>query len=331
MSFAHDFPFDPTGGYTPEQLLNLKVELEEPADFARFWQQTFRSAMSRPLNWTMQPSQSHPGDDKTEVFDIAFDSCYGSKPGNRVGGWLTLPRGRPVLRGAVCTHGYGGRDAPDLNPLLPADADAAVIFPVLSGLPTRSLFPQEGIGDEGSSKHVLVGIDHRDSYIHRFCVMDVWRAASVLLEAAPALNGTGLDYIGGSFGGGIGALALPWDKRFSRAHLGVPSFGNHPLRLGIPCSGSGEAVRLYAQAHPEIARDVLPYFDAALAARHITIPVHVEAAFFDPAVTPVGQYSVYHSLGGEKKLFAISAGHFVHRGTPVEQERLFKQIRDFLA
>ena len=51
-----------------------------------------------------------------------------------------------------------------------------------------------------------------------------------------------LDYMGISFGGGIGALALPWDERFHRAHLNVPSFGHHPLRLTLPepdTTGSG--------------------------------------------------------------------------------------------
>lgn len=337
MSFAHDFPFDPTGGYTPEQLLNLQVELTEPDDFTCFWLETHELAMVRPLRWSMHPSTSHPGNADTEVFDIEFDSLLGE--GNRVGGWLTKPRNRPAKRAVVLTHGYGGREDPDLAPPLPANADAAVIQPVLSGQPTRSFYPQLGIPGPDSAlhqaaaptcpHHVLYGIESRETYIHRFCAIDIWRAASVLHEAVPETRDTELDYIGGSFGGGMGAMALPWDKRFTRAHLGVPSFGNHPLRLQIPCTGSGEFVRLYAQKHPQIISEVLPYFDAALHARQIKIPVHVECAFFDPAVTPVGQFSVYHSLGGEKKLFAASSGHFEHSGTLAEQLRLRTSIQTF--
>jgi cephalosporin-C deacetylase len=29
-------------------------------------------------------------------------------------------------------------------------------------------------------------------------------------------------------------MALPWDDRFQRAYLEVPSFGNHPLRVQMP-------------------------------------------------------------------------------------------------
>ena len=73
-----------------------------------------------------------------------------------------------------------------------------------------------------------------------------------------------------SFGGGVGALALPWDDRFGAAHLNLPSFGHYPLRLTMPCIGSGEAVRRYHAEHPDVL-DVLRYFDAATAATRIEI------------------------------------------------------------
>jgi cephalosporin-C deacetylase len=301
MPLLHSYPFDPTGGYSPDQLLHLKPVIEEPADFADFWRASFEEAMRAPLDWSIKPSV-HPGNDVYEVFDLE----YAGMLGNRIGGWLTKPRRQPVRRGMLIGHGYGGRDAPDLAP--PADG-VATIQPVCTGLPTRSL--HVGIPSEAGG-HVRHGISQRETYVHRFCVMDHWRAASVLHEAVPESRPR-LDYLGGSFGGGIGALTLPWDTRFHSAFLCVPSFGNHPVRLELPCVGSGESLRLLAQCQPEI-REVLAYFDAAIAARHTTIPVIVAAAAFDPAVPPAGQYSVYHALGGPKELFALTAGH--HDGYP---------------
>ncbi|MBC8040942.1 MAG: acetylxylan esterase [Opitutaceae bacterium] len=315
MSLPHSCPFDPTGGYSPEELLALRPVIEEPADFAAFWRATFAEALAAPLDWSIKPS-AHPGNADHVVFDIEFAGLLG----NRIGGWLTQPRNVPVTRGLLIGHGYGGRDAPDLAPPV---ADAATIQPVCTGLPTRSL--HTGIPSQGG-EHVLHGIDRRETYVHRHSVMDLWRAASVLHEAVPASRSR-LDYLGGSFGGGIGALALPWDDRIRSAYLCVPSFGNHPLRLQLPCNGSGEAFRLLAQKRPEL-RSVLSYFDAALAARHITIPVLVAAAAFDPSVPPAGQYSVYHSLGGPKELFQLTAGHF--DGYP-GQSREDLEIRTALA
>ncbi len=319
MSLSHDLPFDPTGGYSPEALLALKPVIEEPADFAAFWRATFDEAMRAPLDWSVKPS-AHPGNADHQVFDIEFAGLLG----NRIGGWLTKPRNRPISRGLLIGHGYGGRDTPDLAPPV---AGAATIQPVCTGLPTRSL--HRGIPSQGG-EHVLHGIDRRETYVHRHSVMDLWRAASVLHEAVPASRPR-LDYLGGSFGGGIGALALPWDDRIRSAYLCVPSFGNHPLRLQLPCNGSGEAVRLLAQRQPEI-RNVLAYFDAALAARHTHKPVFVSAAAFDPAVPPAGQYSVFNSLAGPKELYPLTAGHFDgYPGQSREDLEIQNALRRFFA
>jgi cephalosporin-C deacetylase len=316
--FIHDRPFDPTGGFSPEQLRQPPVMPEEPPDFEAFWRVTFREAMTAPLEWRLYPS-AMPVRRDYELFDLEFAGLLG----NRVGGWLARPRGRVARHGVVVTHGYTGRDAPLIEDLWD---DAAMIFPVCTGLPARSLHAGIPSNSEG---HVLHGIGRRETYVHRYCVMDVWRAVSVLLEAVPEA-GPQVDYHGGSFGGGIGAMALPWDARFRKAHLGVPSFGHHPLRLGLPCGGSGEAVRLYAQTHPRV-RDVLAYFDAAVAARHVRIPVHVAAALFDPAVPPAGQFAVAHALAGEKRIFELEAGHFEHEGSLREAAAMQVDLREFFA
>jgi len=316
----HDFPFDPTGGYAAEALIAGPVAPlpAEPADFVAFWRRTHEEAMAAPLDWRLEPSAEQR--EGWDVFDVSFAGMAGE---HRVGGWLLRPRGRPVRRGMVWTHGYGGRGEPDFN--VPVD-DAAVIFPVCTGLPTRSAHPDFGLEGGG---HVVSGIGGRETYAHRFCVMDVWRALSVLVEAVPEAAER-IDYLGGSFGGGIGALALPWEARFASAHLCVPSFGNHDVRLGLECTGSGESVRRHVAAHPE-ARAVLAYFDAAVAATHVRIPVHVAAAVFDPAVPPAGQFAVYHALGGPKRLFALAAGHHEHAGSAAEDAAVAAELRTFFA
>jgi cephalosporin-C deacetylase len=199
------------------------------------------------------------------------------------------------------------------------------IFPCARGQ-SRSRQPDI---PELAAGHVLQGIASRETYVHGGCAADIWCAASALQALVPE-TAPCLDYIGGSFGGGIGALALPWDDRFHAAHLSVPSFGNHPLRLTLPCTGSGESVRLYHREHAEVV-EVLRYFDAATAARHIRIPVLVAAALFDPAVPPPGQFAVYNALPGPKKLFVLSAGHFDHPGTAAEDRRLRGMLERFFA
>lgn len=315
----HSFAFDPTGGYSREELLAIAPPDTEPGDFAAFWRATFAEAMDAPLDWKCAPSAAaHPG---WEIFDVEYAGL--ALPGLRIGGWLLKPRGEPVRRGVVAVHGYGGRSAPDFS--LPV-RNAAVIFPCCTGLPERGVDPRL---PSGASQHVLHGLSARESYVHRFCVMDVWRAASVLLEAVPGCAGR-LDLLGRSFGGGIGIMALPWDKRFHSAHVAVPSFGHHPLRFGLPCTGAGEAVRQWLPGHPEAAQ-VLRYFDAATAATHVRTPVHVAAALFDPSVPPAGQFAIFNALAGFRALAVLRAGHFPYEEEAAEERELFRRLEEFFA
>jgi cephalosporin-C deacetylase len=298
---------DPTDGYNLERLLTVPAP-PAPPGFAPFWQSTYQEALSIPLRIASRQVESPSP--AVQVFEVEFDSLGGL----RIGGWITLPAAGRFARGVVVGHGYGGRTEPSLG--LPGPP-AAAIFPCARGF-HRSSHPDI---PEEAAPHVLHGIGSRETYVHRGCVADLWSAASILLELFPEV-GERLHYHGGSFGGGIGALALPWDPRFHRAFLDVPSFGNHPLRVQIPCTGSGEAVRRHHLQHPEVL-EVLAYFDSATAARHLRIPVFVAAALSDPAVPPPGQFAVYNALPGPRELFIRTTGHPDH---PAENAELSRRL-----
>ena len=288
---THPFPFDPTYGYDETRLLTVPAP-KGPDDFAAFWKRTHEETRTIPLAIERRRIESSQSD--FEVYEIEFDSLNDF----RVGGWLTVPRHDAIRHGVVMSHGYGGRTEPAFV------KGAVTISPCARGF-NRSARPD--IPGE-AFRHVLHGIKNRETYSHRGCAADLWNAASALLELYPEVASR-LHFAGTSFGGGIGALALPWDDRFRKAFLQVPSFGNHPLRITMPCIGSGEAVRSYYRRHPEVM-EVLAYFDAATAARSISIPVLVAPALFDPAVPPSGQFAVYNGLGGPRELFVHQTGHF---------------------
>ncbi|WP_207553517.1 acetylxylan esterase, partial [Teichococcus deserti] len=182
--------------------------------------------------------------------------------------------------------------------------------------------------------HVLHDIDKRDAYILGGCVEDLWLAVSALEDIVPEVAGH-VGYTGVSFGGGIGALAIPWDARIRRGHLEVPSFGNHPLRLTLPSIGSGAAVQAYWRHHAEVV-ETLAWYDAATAARFIAIPMLVAAALFDPVVAPPGQFAIANALpdrgtGGCQSLFTLPAGHFDYPGRERQEGALRQAVGDFFA
>ncbi|MDD2768872.1 MAG: acetylxylan esterase [Methylococcus sp.] len=313
MSFAHGYAFDPSYGLSLDQLLQVEPP-EPPEDFAGFWSARYEEACAlAPAAEIHRCGWNHP---RFQVFDLS----YRSTAGVTIGGWAVVPAHGRISRGFVVGHGYGGRGGPDLD--LPFD-DAAILFPCFRGI-SRSRCA--GI-PEAPYQHVLCGIESRDRYVLGGCVEDLWLAVSALIELFPAAADR-IGYLGISFGGGIGALSLPWDPRIHRAHLNVPTFGHHPLRLELPTVGSGEAVRRCQNAHGNVMAS-LAYYDAASAATCTAIPVQVAAALFDPAVAPPGQFAIFNALAGPKELFVLEAGHFDYPGKREQELALSAALATF--
>jgi cephalosporin-C deacetylase len=309
----HSFPFDPTYGYDLDALLAVDAP-PEPPGFRPFWSRRYKRAVKVDPAPVLAPS-AHP-----RAGFLVSDVEYRSTEGFPIRGWLLEPATGPVRAGFVVGHGYGGLEKPDFD--LPR-GDAVYLAPCFRGLARSSRAPIS----TDPVWHVLHDIHLRDRYIVGGCVEDVWTAVTTLLRIRPDVEGR-VGYIGHSFGGGIGALALPWERRVARAHLDVPTFGHHPLRLRLPTIGSAAAVQGFARGNRHVV-ETLAYFDAAVAARYIRVPTHVSAALFDPAVVPPGQFAIYNALPSPKDLFVRSAGHFEYTEKVIEDAELRAELREF--
>ncbi len=309
---SHPFHFDPSYGYTLERLLAVQPPAP-PENFAVFWQSRYQNILSIHPYFNMGQCGSHAG---FKIFDIQ----YQSSDDFTIGGWLLEPEHQVVKQCIVVGHGYGGRDQPDYHFNIP---ETAFLFPCFRGL-SRSRSPR--LSDQPNF-HVLHDIDDPHRYVLGGCVDDLWLAVSLMQELYPQAADK-IAYMGISFGGGIGALALPWDKRIGRAHLNVPTFGCQPLRLTLPTIGSGAAVTDYVQRHGHIPA-TLAYYDAAIAATFAVQPIHVAAALFDPMVAPPGQFAIYNAWAGPKSLFVLDAGHFEYPRQEQQNQHLLWRLQAF--
>lgn len=299
-----DATIDGTYGYDLDALLAV-APVPAPAGFADTWRHWRREAAAVAAAPELTPLGRRGAHD---VFEVAFSTVDGL----RLRGWFGMPAAGPARVGIVHGHGYGGRDAPEFARV---PADAAVIFPVARGL--GALNTEVG-APSTSDRHVLHGIDDAESYALGRCAADLWTAGDVLVDLAGEVP---LYLVGESFGGGIGALALPWDDRMIGATLIVPSFGQYDIRLQVPCLGSGEHVRRYVGEHPA-AREVLRLFDASTAATFARVPVRVEAALWDSSVPAPGQFAVANGVaqaeargsGARLELEVLPAGHAEYPG-----------------
>ena len=315
-ALVHDYDFDPCYGMDLGRLLDV-VPPTPPPDFADFWRRRYAAAMAqapRPRTGsTGQVLGNHT------VHELRFDSTDGVE----IGGWLLLPLAGPPRRGVLIGHGYGGRALP----VAPFGLDdAALLFPCFRGMgasPVADISPHPAL-------HVVHEIEDRDRYILGGCVEDLWLGVSALLALFPEVAGH-LSYQGSSFGGGIGALATPWDRRIGHLYIEVPTFGHHGLRMVLPCVGSCDAVRIYLRHHSFDVMKTLTYYDAACAARNLRIPTLVAAALFDPAVPPPGQFAIYNAIPASwRRLFLLKAGHFDYPGRQAQELELTREAAKFL-
>lgn len=315
--FEHNYSFDPSGGLSLEQLFDVPVP-PLISGFADFWQTRYEQCL------TLAPRARFEVEGPSLPGRLVERFCFTSSEGCAIRGWLVLPEHGPVERALIVGHGYAGRDRPDTEAWLER---CAVVYPCFrglgasrgSGLASNPLF------------HVLHKIRDRQAYVIGGCVDDLWLAITILLQRLPQVAGR-IAYLGCSFGGGIGALAAPWDARIRRLVLEVPTFGHQALRLQSPCVGSGEAVRIYQRHHDWDVRQTLDYYDAAMAAGFIDIPTLVAAARFDPAVPPAGQFALYNALPvSRRRLFILDAGHFPYPAQAEQQAAWAAEVKAFLA
>ena len=309
--------FDPSYGYNLEQLLSIEAP-PAPSEFKQFWQTCYAESLKVAVNVQLKNTG------KTEKHWRIHTLRYNSTDGVSIGGWLLTPTKSPLPKRAfIVGHGYGGRDAPDFH--LPFD-DAALLFPCCRGI---SQSPHPPISSD-PKWHILHDIDKIDRYILRGCVEDTWLAVSCILKLYPYLEGK-IGYLGTSFTGGIGAIAMAWENRVARAHFNVPSFGHHRLRLKLPTYGSGNAVQRFFRKHPRKALRTLRFYDAANAAEHMTMPAHFALALKDAVVAPPGQFAIYNAKNNDKQLFVLDEGHASYRNQAKQEAELLDEIVEFFS
>ena len=311
-----EYGFDPTYGYSLQQLLAVKAP-KEPKDFDAFWQKRYQKAL------TVAPEPQTRIVNENKLGWRLFEISYTSTDNLTIRGWLLVPVSDVIKRGFIIGHGYSGPNDPVFH--LPFE-NAALLFPSLRGL---ALSAQPNIPSE-PYHHVQHNIDQTDRYILGGCVEDVWLAVSALLYLFPDIVGH-LGYLGISFSGGIGALALAWEQRIARGHLNTPTFGNHPLRLKLETRGSTHSLQEFYRAHKKQTLKILRYYDAALAAKRISMPMHCACAQFDPCVAPPGQFAIYNALAGTKQLFTLIAGHHNYPEQNRQEQELIHELDAFFA
>ncbi len=299
---------DPSFGYTIDDLLKVPSLPRLPEGGEAYWRSRYERVRQMDLKiswedeWTMVAAR--------RVRKLRFDTPQGRS----VGMWFSVPLEGEVTRLVVHGNGYGASTgAGDL---------------LLGGEANLQLWRE--VSRDGCNLFdlsVTDGIENKDTFVLGGRVEDVWCAVTVMRSLYPDRQ-LPLYYWGGSFGGGIGALAIPWDDRVEAAYFDVPTFGNHPMRMQTPCVGLGKALADYYRKHPEVM-DVLRWYDAAATIAYARQPVLYACAILDPVVTPAGQFSIWHAHRGRKRLLVLPAGHLDHPDVRVYAWEVLDEVKQW--
>ena len=308
--------FDPTFGFTLDELLKIQAP-PPPADFEDFWHETYRLATARTPDYHIEKELWSPNPD-THILQIRFTSYDGFD----IGMWIARPEGS--TGGLLLGQGYGNPATP---PTATANPGLTVAMPCIRGLGISECLeiPWD------CAKHAAYGIKSRETYVIRGAVTDLWEAASVMIDLFPD-TAANLNYSGGSLGGGLGAILVPWDDRIHAAEINVPTLaGPMQFDYALPSGGNpGTTRREAALSDPDSWR-TLSYMDGASAARHFKVPVLMTPALSDPSNPPPAQFAIANAIPEHFRILRVrEVGHCPPTPADIELGKELAEIRKIL-
>lgn len=181
--------------------------VEEPEDFAVFWQHTLEETASHPLA-VQRTSVSTP------LTEVSFwDLSFAGFGGHRVRAWLSRPfsRAGEQLPVVLQVPGYGrGRGLPGDNVAVAASGMAHLLLDVRGqgfGYGTGGDTPDPGADGTPEAPGVITrGIERPETYYYRRLITDAVRAVSAL-RSLEDVDSSRVIVMGNSQGGGV-ALAV---------------------------------------------------------------------------------------------------------------------------
>jgi cephalosporin-C deacetylase len=283
------------------ELRAYRPALAAPPDLADFWKQTLADAAAVPVDAVFEPVDA--GLTTVEVFDVTFTG-FG---GQRVRGWLRLPRGRSGPLPCIVQYiGYGGgRGLAHENLLWSAAGYAHLV------MDTRGQGSESTIGDTGDEAYsgpahpgfMTRGILDPAAYYYRRLYVDAVRAVDAA-RAHDAVDGR-VAVIGGSQGGGLALAVAALRDDLSAAVPDVPFLCDFPRGMQIADRGPYRELATFAKVHRGDLAQVLrtlSYFDNVNLAPTATAPALFSVALQDAICPASTVYAAYNAYAGDKEI-----------------------------
>ncbi|MCA0459005.1 MAG: acetylxylan esterase [Chloroflexi bacterium] len=291
-----DMPLDQLQAYKPAR--------SEAANFDAFWQGTLDEARQFPLDATFTPAATQLK--LVEAFDVTF-SGYG---GQRVKGWLILPRERSGKLPCVVEYiGYGGGRGFSIDWLVWANAGYAHFV-----MDTRGQGSTWRMGDtpdyepEGANPQIpgfmTRGILKPETYYYRRVFTDGVRAVEAA-RSHEAIDGDRIALTGGSQGGGITLAVAGLDTSVKLAMPDVPFLCHYKVAIEKADRDPYQEITRYLHTHRDKVETVfstLDYFDGINLSTRAQAKALFSVALMDDICPARTVYAAYNHYAGEKDI-----------------------------
>lgn len=297
--------------FTLEQLLQFKGDTPIEG-FEAFWRRQYEEAINWKCAYTVEDEIWSPVEN-TRIYRIRFTSTDGFS----IGLWIARPE--HSTGGILEGQGYGNVATPQTT----ENPGKTIVMPCIRGLGLSQckeipwvVRDHAGYGFDAPERYVLVG-----------GVRDLWISLTIMLDMFPD-TADNITYSGGSLGGGMGALCIPWDKRIHYGELNVPTLGGRVMLEYPGTPGDPSETRRTKALESETGMRVLDLCSASAAAQFIRVPTLVTPALCDHNVPPPGQFSVANSIPEEYRILRVrEVGHAPATDADKLLEKELEEIR----
>ncbi|MAT42929.1 MAG: acetylxylan esterase [Anaerolineaceae bacterium] len=290
------------------ELQQYKPQREEPADFDQFWQKTLSEA--RLVDWQPQ----FVSIDQPLVFVDVFDVTFPGFEGQKIRGWLLIPKNtRQPLPCVVEYIGYGGGRGKPMEWLNWVNAGYAhfIMDTRGQGASWRTGDTPDNFTDDERGQFpgfMTRGIQNPQSYYYRRLITDAVRAVDAA-QSHPMVDETRIIITGGSQGGGLTLAAAGLRQDVSAALPEVPFLCHYRRATQLTNSDPYYEITNYLKNYRDQVETVfhtLSYFDGVNFAARATAKALFSVGLMDPICPPSTVYAAFNHYAGTKEIAIYS-------------------------
>jgi cephalosporin-C deacetylase len=315
-----------------DKLREYRPERIEPDDFDSFWSETLSQTRAR-----VQPPKFTPVDFGLHTVDC-FDVSFSGYDGQRIKGWLLLPRNRSTALPCIVEYiGYsGGRGYPTDWLLWSAAGYAHLVMDTRgqgSGfIPGDTPDLESDGGNPQSAGFMTRGIASPQTYYYRRLFTDAVRAVETAREH-PGIDPGRVAVAGGSQGGGIALAVSGLLPDVAAVTPDVPFLCHYQRATEITDADPYKEIGRYCVSHRDQVENVfqtLRYFDGVNFAARANAPALFSTALMDAVCPPSTVFAAYNHYAGPKDITVWKYNGHEGGGTFQTQEKI-RFMREHLA